>query len=440
VPPVEPETATAGAVPRRSVRATYHRFSAPRDSSPVLRRNFEVVQLDSIAMGIMGAASTFLPVFLVRLGGGALATGILMTLPALGGLLFGVPLGRFLERRGNVVRWYAASRFVVTWAYAGSAVIAIIAAPDMVVPLCLMAWAIMTLPQTIGQVTFPIVMDGAAGPQGRYDLMGRRWALMGLGTAVAVAIAGVVLDVLGMPTGYQVVLVSGTIAGIASYHWSARIIIDEDAPPPPPSANTAGLPTGSLLRTQRPFLSFVTRKAVFVAGVRLVAPLLPLYYVHTLGASDAWIGIIAMVQGFALVAGYAFWRQQARRLDPRKVLLLTLAISGVMPALLAPTTSPEVVAVLSAVGAFFAAGSDLALFDELMGRIPRDQAVTFAGVDYALTNLAGIIAPLVAAVLVGVVGIEWALAAGAAVSLVGLAMFVRAGRAGPWASESAAAL
>lgn len=428
MPPVEPAPTTAGVVPRRSVRATYHRLSAPRDSSPVRRRNFEVVQLDSIAMGIMGAASTFLPVFLVRLGGGALATGILTTLPALGGLLFGVPLGRLLERRGNVVRWYSVSRFVVTWAYAGSAVIAMVAAPELVVPLCLLAWAIVTLPQTIGQVTFPIVMDGAAGPQGRYDLMGRRWALMGLGTAVSVAIAGYVLDVLGMPTGYQVVLVTGTLAGIASYHYSTRIVIDADAPPPPPSANTAGLPGGMHLRAQRPFLAFVTRKAVFVAGVRLVAPLMPLYYVHTLGATDAWIGIIAMAQSIALVAGYAFWRRGARRLDPRRVLFLTLGVSGAIPALLAFTSSPEVVAGLSAVGAFFAAGSDLALFDELMRRIPRDQAVTFAGVDYALTNLAGIIAPLAAAVLVGVLDIQLALVAGALVSLAGLGLFMRASR------------
>jgi len=431
VPPVEPGATTAGVVPRRSVRATYRRLSAPRDSSPTRRRNFEVVQLDSISMGIMGAASTFLPVFLVRLGGGALATGILTTLPAIGGLLFGVPLGRLMERRGHVVRWYSVSRFVVTWAYALTALIALVAAPDLVVPLCLLAWALVMLPQTIGQVTFPIVMDGAAGPQGRYDLLGRRWALMGLGSAISVAIAGYVLDILGMPTGYELVMVSGTVAGIGCYHWSRQIRIDADAPPPPPSANTAGLPAGMHLRAQRPFLAFVTRKAVFVAGVRLVAPLLPLFYVRTLGASDAWIGIIAMAQSLALVAGYAFWRRGARRLDPRRVLFVTLGISGAMPAMLAFTSSPEVVAVLSAIGAFFAAGSDLALFDELMRRIPRDQAVTFAGVDYALTNLAGIIAPLVGAVLVGVLDIQLALVAGALVSLAGLGLFVRAARAVP---------
>jgi hypothetical protein len=53
--------------------------------------------------------------------------------------------------------------------------------------------------------------------------------------------------------------------------------------------------------------------------------------------------------------------------------------------------------------------------------------VTFAGVDYAITNLAGIIAPLAGAALVGVVGLGWGLVAGAAVSMVGFAMFVRAG-------------
>lgn len=431
VPPVESAPPTAGVASRRSVRSTYHRLAAPRDSSPVRRRNFEVVQLDSVWMGVMGAAATFLPVFLVRLGGGAVATGILTTLPALGGLLFGVPLGRFLQGRGKVVRWYAGSRFIVTWAYAGSAVIAAFAAPDLVVPLVLLLWAIMALPQTLGQVTFPIVMDGAAGPQGRIDLMGRRWAIMGLGTAIAVAVAGIVLDLVGMPVGYELVLATGTVAGVFSYWYSAHIVLDEGRPEPPASANVAPLPARTLLRTQRPFMAFVTRKAVFVAGVRLVAPLLPLYYVQTMRASDAWIGVIAMAQGLALVAGYMFWRRRAKRMRPRLMLLLTLTVYGLSPGLLALTTSPELVAAITAVGAFFAAGSDLSLFDELMARIPRDQTVTFAGVDYAVTNLAGIIAPITAAILVGIVGIEWALVAGAFVSLVGLGMFARAGRARP---------
>jgi hypothetical protein len=309
-----------------------------------------------------------------------------------------------------------------------------VAAPDLVVPLCLFVWALMTLPQTIGQVTFPIVMDGAAGPMGRYDLLGRRWALMGLGTAVAVAIAGIVLDVLGMPTGYELVLVSGTVAGVVCYHYGRQIVIDTDRPPPPPSANVAGIPRRQLLRTHGPFISFVNRKAVFTAGVRLVTPLLPLYYVHVVGATDGWIGFIAMVQSVALVVGYAFWRRQSRHIRGRALLLWSLVVSAAVPAFLAGVTSPELVAALSALGAFFAAGSDLALFEELMLRIPRDRVVTFAGVDYAVTNLAGILAPLAGAVLVGIVGIQGGLVAGAALSLAGFVLFLRAPSPSPMES------
>ncbi len=89
-------------------------------------------------------------------------------------------------------------------------------------------------------------------------------------------------------------------------------------------------------------------------------------------------------------------------------------------------TTPEPVVIITAVASFFAAGSDLAMFDELMTRIPRDQKVTFAGVDYSVTNLAGIIAPLAGAAAVAVVGIELAMVAGAAVSMVGVGLFIHA--------------
>jgi hypothetical protein len=169
-----------------------------------------------------------------------------------------------------------------------------------------------------------------------------------------------------------------------------------------------------------------------------VAPLLPLFYVRTIDASDGWIGVIAMAQGVALVVGYTFWRKAARGMSRMSLLVWTLGISGVVPAAMALCTTPEPVVVLTALGAFFAAGSDLALFDELMVRIPRDQPVTFAGVDYAVTNLAGIIAPLAGAAIVAFLGIPLGLVAGAALSLAGLGLFVRTGRAQGAATPGAA--
>ena len=182
-------------------------------------------------MGIMGAAATFLPVFLVRLGGGAVATGILTTLPALGGLLFGVPLGRFLQRpwpcRALVRRCRASSSRGRT---PGPRSSRCSPRPSWWCR-CALLWAIMALPQTLGQVTFPIVMDGAAGPQGRIDLMGRRWAIMGLGTAIAVAMARASCwTCWACPSATSWCCVTGTVAGVFSYWYSVRIVLDEGAP------------------------------------------------------------------------------------------------------------------------------------------------------------------------------------------------------------------
>jgi hypothetical protein len=399
-----------------------HRLSAPAGSTPIQRRNYEVIQLDSMAMGVIAAAATFLPVFFVRIGASAFEVSLLTTLPALGGLLFAIPFGHLIQRRGDVVDWYSVSRLIANLAYVGFAVVSALAAPELVVPLCLLVWALLTIPGTVGQVSFPVVMDGAAGPKGRYDLLGRRWAIMGLTTALSVAAVGIVLEWLPLPTNYQLVLASFSVAGLISFHYSRAIQVN-DLPLRVPKGRSGMGMTAAVVRSERAFLSFVLRQCVFTAGVRLVAPLIPLYYVRTLGASDSWIGIIAMAQALALVAGYVFWRGRSRENGGRFVLLWSLGLSSVVPAIVAGSTDLVVVTALSAVGAFFTAGSDLALFDEMMKRIPPLHAVTFAGIDYALVNLAGIVAPLVAAVLAEVVGIAPALVVGASVSVAGFVMF-----------------
>jgi len=57
-------------------------------------------------------------------------------------------------------------------------------------------------------VAFSVVMNAIAGPEGRYDLMSRRWSILGLTTAVAVAVVGVTLDRISFPFNYQVVFMA----------------------------------------------------------------------------------------------------------------------------------------------------------------------------------------------------------------------------------------
>jgi hypothetical protein len=60
-------------------------------------RNSHLVQADSVFIGIVTAAGTFLPVFMFRLGATGNDAGLLTALPALAAFPLAIPLGRWLQ-------------------------------------------------------------------------------------------------------------------------------------------------------------------------------------------------------------------------------------------------------------------------------------------------------------------------------------------------------
>jgi hypothetical protein len=140
-------------------------------------RNWTLVQVDSVFIGIVTASGTFLPVFLLRLGASANDVGLLTALPALTAFALAIPFGRFLQSRRNIVPWYSRMRLVAWLSYAAMAGAAAALPREQAIPVMLAIWGLASLPSTAGLVAFPIVMDGAAGPDGRFDLLGRRWAI-----------------------------------------------------------------------------------------------------------------------------------------------------------------------------------------------------------------------------------------------------------------------
>lgn len=386
---------------------------------------------DSLAMGVIAAATTFLPVLVARLGGTALEIGMLTVIPAISGFLLAIPVGQALQRRTRVVTSYATARMLSHLAY-GAIAVAVLVVPEAgLVPAILIIWAVASVPSTIGSVLFPIVMDGAAGPRGRLELMSRRWAIMGLTAAIAVAAIGQALDRTTFPVNYAVVFVGFSIAGLVSFYFSNRFLLPEAEPPTISSGPLRQrlVDAWSRVRVEEPFLRYSVRQLVYVSGTRMALPLVPLYIVRSVGAPDGWIGGIATGQSLALLFGYVFWRRQTRLRGTRGILLITLIASSLYPGLLSLVDELVVVAVVAAAAALFTAGVDLILFDELMRTVPRQASVVFVSIDTTLVNLATIVAPLVGAAVAGLAGLEVALWASSILSLASVVLFARAGRA-----------
>lgn len=407
------------------------RLRNPTPTSDAIN-NARVMRGDAIAMGVIAAASTFLPVLVARLGGSAFAVSLLTAIPAVAGFLLAIPLGQYLQRRTTIVPWYSVARLTAHLGYALVALAVLLAPPAIAVPVILVVWAVVSVPSTLGQLLFPLVMDAAAGPHGRLELMSRRWAVMGLTMAVTVALIGQFLDRVAFPLNYAVVFVGFGLAGIVSYHFSRQFRIPPGDPPPPSGAGFAPLTRLRELvataRSEPAFLSYSVRQLIYLSGVRFALPLIPLYYVRVVEAPDAWIGIIATVQSLALLVGYVFWRRQSQLRGTRLILLVALIVSSLFPAALSLAQELVVVAVLAGGAALFTAGVDLILFDELMRSFPRRQGVTFVSIDTTLVNLVTIVTPLAGASLAAITGLEAALRFGSVISLVGVVLFIQAAR------------
>src|SRR5512133_673919 len=154
------------------------------------RINFRNVQIDAIGVGMASAASPFLPVFLTHLSATSFQVGMRTSMPALTGLLLSSPLGRFLQKQTNIVKWFSIARLAVIACFALTGLITFFIPQEILVNSILTIWAIATLPQTVVAITFSVVMNAVAGPNRRFELMTRRWSTLGITTTIVVFAIG----------------------------------------------------------------------------------------------------------------------------------------------------------------------------------------------------------------------------------------------------------
>jgi predicted MFS family arabinose efflux permease len=394
-------------------------------------RNKRYVQIDAIGVGTANAAAPFLPVFLTRLGASAVQIGLLTSMPGFTGFILALWVGRFLQRQRNVVPWFSLSRLMVISAYALTGIVPFFVPDNILIYVILFIWALVTLPQTMVAIGFSVVMNAVSGPEGRYDLMSRRWSILGITTAIAVAIAGLILDRVGFHLNYQVVFIGLSLGGLVSYYFSSRIQIPDVEPVPLSSKGTIKSSAHEyfhLIRQEPAFVSFTLKRFVYLFGITLATPLFPLYFVRELNASDAWIGFVYTAQTAVLVVGYFFWTRQSRKRGSRFVLLATTFSVALYPGLVALTNNQTLIFILASVAGIFQAGIDLVFFDELMKTIPPSYSPTFVSLAQSITYLAAILAPLVGTYLSVQIGITGALIFSTVIRLIGFILFYFQGR------------
>src|SRR5512143_2724100 len=109
-------------------------MTRPIGPSPNQARNWTLVQADSLFVGAVSASGTFLPVFFVRLGASGSEVGLLTALPAVTAFALAIPFGRWLQGRGDIVRWYSLLRLAGWLCFALMALASAMLPPARAVP------------------------------------------------------------------------------------------------------------------------------------------------------------------------------------------------------------------------------------------------------------------------------------------------------------------
>ncbi len=398
----------------------------PVDLTETQGKNFRNVQIDSVGVGLANAAAPFLPVFLTRLGASSFEVGLLTAMPALTGLLLAIPIGQFLQNQRKIVPWFSIARLGVVGAYAATGLLAFLMRDRPLVLGILAIWALATIPQTMLSISFSVVMNAVAGPNHRFDLMTRRWSLMGFTTAITVFMIGQILDRLNFPINYQIVFISMSVGGLISFYYSSRIHLDDI------QTHREGKRLRfkaqfkeymQLVSKEQPFQAFVIKRFVFLTGQAMLIPILPLYLVRVVEASDSWIAAISMSQTAIVIIGYLIWVRSSRRNGTRPILIWNTLGSALFPIAVALTHDVVLITVLAGVNGIFQAGLNLVFFDELMKTVPAEYSSTFVALAQGLQFFSSVLSPLVATAIGDAFGFWVALVISGGVQFAGFAMF-----------------
>ena len=405
----------------------------PDTELEIQKRNFRYVQIDAIGVSISNVAAPFLPVFLTRLGATNFQVGLLSSMPGVTGLILAIVVGRFLQTRTNIVPWYGLSRLLVILCYAFTGILTLSVSENFVIIATLAIWAFATIPQTALAVAFSVVMNAVAGPEGRYALLSRRWAIFGLTGVIGTFIVTRLIDLISFPLNYAVMFIVLSLGGFFSFYFSRKITLPDQVAPPMPEARSPRQSMSNyirLLRANPVFLSFSTKRFVYFSALVLSQPIMPLFLVREVGATDAQIGTVNMTQTLIMLVGYFLWPRISRRRGGRFVLLATSLGMVFYPALSAATPQIHLIVLYAGIAGLFQAGLDLVFFDELMKTVPPEYSATFVALAQSMQYLSMIIAPLLGTWLSSydAIGLGGALWLSAGLRLFGFLLFLRPDR------------
>jgi len=393
-------------------------------------RNLRSLYAGTTWFGLLsGLAATFVPVFALRLGATTGQLGWLTALPALVNVVWLIPAARIIERRRRLPL-ILSTALLQRLGYLAMAAMPFILTQGRVEALIVLQ-TLVTLPTAVANTAITTLIPDLTAPERRGQVVSVRWLLLAVTATLAALAGGGFLDLLPVPLNYQILLGAGALLSLLSLGALRRIRVPDavtlsrrDMPRRRYSWQQLRESLGSV-KAQPEFVGFSLASFVFYWGLYLPAALWSILRVRDLGATDTWIGIIAVAVDASTIAGYLYWAKISGRRGDRWLLVLTALGVSLYAALTALVPTIGWMIPTSMLGGLTWAGCNLALFNVMLRVSPADHRPTYVAIYTALMNVTAFAGPLLGAGLADWIGVRPTFLVSGAVRAVGALLLWR---------------
>jgi MFS family permease len=375
-------------------------------------RNAWYLVLEMFWAAILASAAAFNAAFALRLGATNTQIGLLTSLPALLAVIVSIPAGRFLQRKRRHKPWILTA---LTLARSGYLLVALLPWLHLAgIPLgeqVILTLIVFTIPVHFFNVGFIPMLAEVTSEERRAAIFSARNIAYNASVTVLVFLFGQWLSRVSFPINYQAMFIFGFATSLLSLFYLIKVDV-----PDFPVIQPQERPRLSLREQVRRlresaasypgFFRITTNTFMHGMGVWMAAPLYILYYVRNLGASDAWIGLQAMIASSGIILGYIMWRWILARWKESKTLKRTIVCLGLFPVLvgLSPSLTPILFAV--ALNNLIVPGVNLSHFNTLLKVTPPDKRPEYTALYMAFVNIGIFIFPMLGVALADWLGLR----------------------------------
>jgi MFS family permease len=415
---------------RRGLRHVNRRLPWYAAARTVEGRNLRNLYAETTWFGLLnGLVATFVSVFALRLGATTAQVGWLTALPALVNVVWLIPAARLIERQRQRLPLILRAGLLQRLGYLVMALMPFLVVTGRVEALIVIN-TLITLPTAVISTAVTSLIPDLTSPERRGEVISVRWLILSIAATAAALGGGKLLDLMPVPLNYQVLLGAGAVLSLLSLRYLRRIQVPDGVlarrtiRPKIRYAWRRLRQSLASIWSHRSFMRFTLAAFVFHWGLFLPAALWSVIRVRDLGASDTWIGLIAVVIDASTIAGYFYWGKAIARRGDRWVLVVTAF--GVVAYSLLTAAVPTIAWMIptSIVGGLAWSGCNLALFNVMLGACPDENRPTYVALFTALMNVTAFAAPLLGAALSDWAGIRIAFVVASGVRVVGALLFL----------------